>query len=86
MNQAYWDHDSRTLFKTADSLHQKPCAPTVTIKDANSLVLESVEEEIQRWHQYSEKLFKSNPSCPPQHTTKVEQNPPTLEETKKAIQ
>ena len=86
MNQAYWDHDSRTLFKTADALLQKSCAAVVNIKDTNSLVLESVEEEIQCWHQYSVELFKSNWSRPPQHTTKAEQNPPTPEDANKDIQ
>ena len=56
MNQTYWDHNSRTLFKTADALLQKPCASMVNIKDTNGLVLESVEEEIQ--HHTRRKPFR----------------------------
>ena len=75
MNQAYQDHDSRTLFKTADALLQKFHAPMVNVKDANGLVLESVEEEIQRRHQYAEELFESNRSWPHQHTAKAAVTP-----------
>ncbi|XP_038063126.1 uncharacterized protein LOC119733828 [Patiria miniata] len=86
LNQAYQNHNCRAMFKTADVLLQKTCTPVVNIKDANGLLLETAEEEIQRWHQYAVDLFESNRPRPPHHTTEVERNPPSPEETKEAIQ
>ncbi|XP_038045144.1 craniofacial development protein 2-like [Patiria miniata] len=72
LNQAYQNHNCRAMFKTTDVLLQKTCTPVVNIKDANGLVLETAEEEIQRWHQYAVDLFESNRPRPPHHTTEVE--------------
>ena len=59
MNDAYKANDTRTLFKATTKLLQKPRSPAASIKDKDGCVLESAEDEINRWHEYAVTLFHS---------------------------
>ena len=85
MNEAQRTHNVRALFKTADTLLQKPKLPEVNIKDENGKLLQTVEEQISRWEEYSKKLFVSDRPCPQIQPNNGEYTLPTIEETAKAI-
>ena len=78
-------YDARVLHKTAESLLRKPRAPTYNIKDSNGVTIDNVEDELKRWHQYTQELFDSSRTrnLIEPHSTPV--SLPTVDETRKAI-
>jgi len=85
MNDAYISNDSRTLFKATSKLLQKPRSPAASIKDKDGRVLESAEDEINRWHEYAVTLFTSNLPRPPRISITTSNSLPSLKETADAI-
>ena len=85
MNDAYKANDTRTLFKATTKLLQKPRSPAASIKDKDGCVLESAEDEINRWHEYAVTLFHSELLRPPRTNVTTPCSPPCLQDTADAI-